>query len=926
MNQPDDAQDFHEPDEIYQPGSGYSEIVTRLLPSRWRLNVGPTWTQAIGPKRLARVQGWKIHLSSTLDNAERTLEIATHTCSQRATEFKFASDEYRHRRLLSKNMGRQSAGKFVTIYPPNDDVFETLLEDLYARCNGLVGPYILSDRQYKDSAVVFYRYGGFVSFTDVDVFRQRRSLILDDHFGYIEDQRLPSVHVPPFAVDRGWGQEAGADATPMEPSGDVLRPAEVQAAANDTNFPTLGGRFETQSAFKQTNVGGIYLARDIVTGKSVVIREARPMTDPDVHGQDAVLRLRREHAILELLETEGIGPAPMAFFEEWTHSFLAVAHVPGRSLRQVIVSRSPTLHAHSSEDMLREWLDLSIMISRNLIDQVMRMHARGVVFGDISTNNIMLDEATGTVTLVDFETAFRPGIDLGHNAFTPGFGRRERLQRGTATFSDDIIGVGAVMLALLIPSHCNLALIDDFEVRALRMLRADIGLPDRYVQPVECLLGGQPGALAESQALLESIDLTKVHQISVIPTAAEFAELPAMLEGLVDYVEAALDIEHPWRLFPPDPGYHDVMAFFEHGAAGVAFGLRRLRGRVPTALESWLRKSASQDCETPGLLNGLAGMGWTFSELGLHDHAREVLDRTSRHKLLYSDASLGYGLAGIGLCHLRLWCDSGEPIHFDQALHVANVLAETAVETPIGTWWPVDGTLPDEPKRIGLHAGAAGVALFLLYAYCASGREDLLALAIRALDYDLSFERTLAGSVGFPRVSHGDSASVVYPYLEHGAAGVATVALRLYHVTKQPALLAFLNRVNVGVAQRYTIGAGLGAGLAGLGNYLLDGAQFLGDSSLRELAGRCATGLLVFQVRRSSGIAVPARLGGTVSCSYLEGAVGVALFIDRLLRNGPAFHFSLDTLLETGRTRTSRTSGGLCDMTGLVANAETFAA
>ena len=74
----------------------------------------------------------------------------------------------------------------------------------------------------------------------------------------------------------------------------------------------------------------------------------------------------------------------------------------------------------------------------------MALAAMGVVYGDISTNNIIEHQSTGRFVLIDFETAFRPEVDRGHNAFTPGYAFSERLYRGVAESRDDIIGAGAV--------------------------------------------------------------------------------------------------------------------------------------------------------------------------------------------------------------------------------------------------------------------------------------------------------------------------------------------------------------------------------------------------------------------------------------------------------------------------------------------------
>jgi hypothetical protein len=198
----DDERGFnplHQPDSGYVPDPEYASVVQPLLPRHWRLQVGPMWTQIVNPIPRRRTQGWKIHLTARLEDAIRALEIVTAIVPKSDTEFKFASDKNCHSHLLSKNIARQSSGKFITIYPQTDAIFSELLETLYANCGELRGPYILSDKQYRDSGVLFYRYGGFHSFTETNVFHERKSLILDDNYSLVEDERRPNFVLPPFA-------------------------------------------------------------------------------------------------------------------------------------------------------------------------------------------------------------------------------------------------------------------------------------------------------------------------------------------------------------------------------------------------------------------------------------------------------------------------------------------------------------------------------------------------------------------------------------------------------------------------------------------------------------------------------------------------------------------------------------------------------
>jgi tRNA A-37 threonylcarbamoyl transferase component Bud32 len=895
---------FHQPDTAYRPASYYTSVVQPRLPRRWRLLPGPMWTQVVGPVSLRRTQGWKIHLSATLEDASRALEIVTDIAPRHGTEFKFASDPTCHMRLLSKNIPRQTGGKFITIYPPSDAVFAELLEALYAACGDLRGPYILSDSPYKDSTVLFYRYGGFHAFSEVNVFHERKSLILDEEYRYIEDRRLPNFVVPTFARAPSFTaaeedeKPVDAAAAPEEAGGDAQADTTDSASAeSDSGAVLLNGRYEVLGVLKQSNIGGVYLARDARTGEQLVVREARPYTDPDIHGQDAVVRRRREYEVLRTLEGLDIGPRAIDFFEEWRHSFLVISHVPGRSMRQAIVAKFATLHTQSTAEELGAWFELAHRVAADLIGKVQAMHARGVVYGDISTNNIIQDESTGRFMLIDFETSFRPALDKGHNAYTPGYAFAERYFRGIAEPRDDVIGAGATMLALVCPSACNLPLVDGLADLVFESLEHDYGLDPAYGAAARRLLAGDEGSLQDARVLLDASVPRRAHAMSPVPRASERPQLETLAADLADFLRDHVDVSRSEPLFGLDPGHEDKVLAFDHGMAGIAYAQCRLGMPVGPELARHVYRRFLRGADTPGLLTGLAGGAWACIEAGDLQAAAHLLALCDEHPLLYADASLGYGLAGVGLASLRHWQQSGDEQSLARVRDICALLLEDARWNGASACWPGTAQAQGEPLRVGMHDGAAGIALFLAYAHCALGDPALLEAALGGLRHDLGFSRNVGVSLGFPRQVSGPDASILYPYLEVGTAGMVSVALRLHRLTGDAALAQFIHDAIPTVAQRYTVCAGLGPGLAGLAHCLLDAADFLGRPDYADLAWRTAGALRHFRVGMDRGAAIPARLGGSVSATYMDGTAGVALLLDRLLHGRSAFHFSLDELL-----------------------------
>src|ERR1051326_5583809 len=122
-------------DECYETG--------RSIPEGWRLHHQETWTVLVPANSRMPLQGWKIHVSVTLDNARETLDAVWDYCVPREISFKFLTDRIS---LLMRNIKyaeRSGSGKFITIYPADTKELEDTLTELGATLDGLPGPYIL---------------------------------------------------------------------------------------------------------------------------------------------------------------------------------------------------------------------------------------------------------------------------------------------------------------------------------------------------------------------------------------------------------------------------------------------------------------------------------------------------------------------------------------------------------------------------------------------------------------------------------------------------------------------------------------------------------------------------------------------------------------------------------------------------------------
>ncbi|MBO0776784.1 MAG: lantipeptide synthetase, partial [Actinobacteria bacterium] len=106
-------------------------IVSRPLPEGWRRFTKSEWVVYVPPAGMVpRAQGWKIHVSACLDNAEEVLGLVWEYCISRDISFKHLRGKTTVLMRNAKYAPRGGSGKFVTIYPADDGQFELILVQL----------------------------------------------------------------------------------------------------------------------------------------------------------------------------------------------------------------------------------------------------------------------------------------------------------------------------------------------------------------------------------------------------------------------------------------------------------------------------------------------------------------------------------------------------------------------------------------------------------------------------------------------------------------------------------------------------------------------------------------------------------------------------------------------------------------------------
>ncbi|MEU0072812.1 class III lanthionine synthetase LanKC [Streptomyces sp. NPDC006332] len=816
---------YETPDRLSVGGQeaapGY-ETARRPVPEGWdaaRIGDWLTLTplDADGSPVSGPAQGWKIHASATRANAEEIAAIVWDYCVPRRIPFKFVPGPHLLHLRNTKYAGRDSSGKFVTVYPADEEQLHLVLRELGDLLKGYEGPYILTDLRWYDGPL-YVRYGAFARTFVVD---ERGSLVpavRDGEGRLVPDRRAPSFQVPEW----------------------VTLPAFLEphlAARNTTTVGELPYRIEKALHF--SNGGGVYAGTDSRDGSKVVLKEGRPHAGLASDGADAIARLEREKYALEQVSGTGVVPEVRDWFTLGDHRFLVMDFLEGRPLNSFFAERHPLLTADPDPAAVTAYAAWAVRIHGAVERAVRAVHERGIVFNDLHVFNIMVAPDEESVSLLDFEAA-APVSEQGRQVVAhPGF-----FAPPDRTGVDvDRYALACLRLALFLPVT-TLFVVDRGKAAHLAevIARQFPDVPREFLDEAVAEITRDVDARTSQSAASPVERVSPMKRVFSVDAASfvDPGDWPYSRDSMVKALLASATPERDDRLFPGDIAqFSDGGGLgLAHGAAGVLYTLDAVGAERYEEGERWLlARTAPPPAGTPlGLYDGLAGAAHVLDRLGHRQRALDLVDQILRERWQNLSSDLHGGLAGLGLVLGELARTTGEPELRERAAEAADLLVRRLTEP-----------LPDTPRRrrAGLLRGASGPALFLLRQYELTGERRLLTAAGVALSRDLeccatreggALEvdegwRTLPylgdGSVGIGMVlddwlaqitdTDGEFADVVDAF-ERARAGVLTAATSRFYA--QPGLFQGRAGMILHLARTGTPGADterLGAQIAGLG-------------------------------------------------------------------------------------------------------------
>ncbi|CAK7281291.1 class III lanthionine synthetase LanKC [Streptomyces misionensis] len=801
-------------------------------PEGWTRGTGPDWAMLTPPGHRLPAQGWKIHVSATPGNAEDVLRRCWDYLVPRGVAFKFI----RSRKVLLRRNGkygdRSASGKFVTIYPEDEERFALVLAELGELLDGEPGPYILSDLRWR-SGPLYVRYGGFVARTMKTPTGESVHCIEDPEGRLVPDRRGPSFRPPEWV-------------TPPACLDEALRARE---AGTLEDFP-----YRAEKAVHFSNGGGVYRGSDLRTGEPVLLREARPYAGLDTQGEDAVARLRREHDCLRRLDGLPWFPRLLDARVGHEHHFLVREFVEGETLATAITRRLPKA-PETDPQGARAYTDWALGVLDEVARGIAAMHERGVCFGDLHPGNVLV-RPDGTIAFIDLETASTdPDATQIHAA--PGFAA----PAGHRGPDIDRYALGCLRLALFAPLTTLMGWGPGKVDQLIDYVVSRYPLPGDWGDRVRADLtpavpAAGPGTAGGPQA-------------GAPARAGDDDARPALAAGIA----AAATPHRTDRLFPGDAAQFFVPeggACLAYGAAGVLWALAETGQEVPEEHTDWLERAAGALTDpAPGLWTGLSGIAGVLARLGRTGTAGELLARIRESDA--PDDSLFDGLAGTALAQLYFARTTGDDDALKYALAAGEQLAARAAAGP--------------PRRghVGLLRGRSGGALLPLGLYRHTGDPAWLDAARTLLDSDVRAlgwrdegdepgEGT-AGPVGWAPNSPGSM-----PQLAAGGAGAALVLADYLDHRPDPALARVRDSVLDAARDAMPRTAGLFHGWAGVALTL----RRLGGEPTARQRERLLDVLGLFRVEHEGRPAFLGHENLRLSTDLATGGAGVLLALHAL--------------------------------------------
>jgi len=833
-------------------------------------------------------QGWKLHVSGNPTNAIAILNQVVPVLASAGVSFKFTRSLADLNMLNQGESGFSQIGKFMTIYPRNDDEAVSLASQLDVLTRNFTGPAIPSDRQLAPGSNVFYRYGSFDGRYMQTPLGQILPAIQNPQGELEPDRRTTSYQQPGWITD------------PFEQAGLYVQPEPIPSTL-------IGGRFLPVTMLHGSPRGAVHLAFDTVALQPCVLKQARQGGAIDRNGDDSRSHLRHEYAILQSLADDGRFPRVYGLHEFQEDLFLAMEDIAGHTLGGHV---SAQLNAGSLPDG-RQVVEQGL----ELVSLVHALHQRNIVFRDLKSTNVIVAR-DNRLRLIDFELAVSlDDPDHGRaGAGTPGYMSRQQLRGDAPAITDDIYAIGALLYQMATGAEPGQAADrTNLLARPVKIMNPTIG--DSLVSVIETCLAAEPENRYQSTTDLEAA-LVAARPGASRPHPGFGSPLPAHDEQQAR-LASRNDAERLARSFlntyESGPGTTGIFWRSTHpqtngflardlntGTSGTVLALAELANEFRTkelrdALASgarWLLHApAPGGTPLPGLYVGEGAVAAALLRAGQvlddDDLIAEAAERATHiARTPHVSPDLFNGTAGRIRLHLWMYEATSDSQHLAFAIAGGEHLLREAVSRDNDeiTWTMPEGYASlSGPLGLGYAHGVSGVADVLLDLYEVTSDSRFQVVARRAARWLARQARpTLDDHSGaaWPDTEGGEP---ITGFWCHGAPGIGQFLLHAAEANLIPEArdLAIRAAKTAGQSVRHSSPTQC-HGLAGNIEFLLDVYQSTGDARFLREARALEVLMHTFAREQQGNLVYASDFQNVYSSDYMVGYAGVAVTLLRL--------------------------------------------
>lgn len=815
--------------------------------NKWDVTINDDWHYMIYKAADLPDQGWKIHVSANLDDAQEVLMKISKLLIAKNVSFKFIPDFETLELSYSKNADRIEAGKFITIYPRNDEEFCALLDPLKnITDNFKEGPYILNDQPWKQSNI-YYRYGGFRAMTAVKD-GMTVYVIKTPDGKYTEDKRVPYFSKPDFVEEPAYVKEHNTFPKP-----------EIFTELNSLNI---------KGALHFSNAGGVYEGR--YKGQEVIVKEGRPNVGIDQNQCDGFTRIKAEYkTLMHLKNVKGV-VNPIGYKKIWKHNYLIEEKISGETLGEYMAINYPfpdnsdvSIYKHNA-----------IKIINKLIGLVQSIHRAGTAIVDFQPENIMVDidkeHDSVNVKLIDFESA-----EQLHNQYNPNLVTQDYTSFQSKTFEDaDWYVLNRIARSMFLPVESIMFYSPKLEKRQNKNIKFKFGQEIvNYLVKVQNLCAKHTKLYRQPAFYDGNVEVPK-EEIS-------YHNLSQNIKALENGIIENLNYSSNGLIYGDIKQYETSLSQYaiNYGAMGTIMALQRNDNPIlkTVAFKNWLKRLgkklnriiAENTNYDVGLFNGLSGIGLMLYDLGYQDMAEQLIHKCNvAYRAL--NISIYSGLSGLGLVNLALYVTT----HKDYYIGVAQQIADTIITR----YHSGEFDSQDEYEgRLGLIQGWAGPVIFLWKLGILLDSKQYEDEAITILDkiVEIGIVETEQGAA----LSDKSKGMVrILPYLDTGFAGLSLVFIDIN--LDDPELIqkrysTVWKTIQMDIGSFCTYQCCLFSGTAGLAAYSTSAkTQFNKSNSLNIYLAALNNFALS---TNNTNILVPGQFGEKCSMDYETGSAGVLL-------------------------------------------------